>query len=108
MQMFLSHDLYRDNLLKTGNLKIMGVPIDLKNVTTPIYMISMFKDHLVPWKAAFDGLKLFKTPVRFVVGGSGHVAGAINHPDSSSSSKIERYCARVDRYGNRICRFLVE
>ena len=86
MQMFLSHDLYRDNLLKTGNLKIMGVPIDLKNVTTPIYMISMFKDHLVPWKAAFDGLKLFKTPVRFVVGGSGHVAGAINHPSKN------KYC----------------
>ena len=60
--------------------------IDLKSVTTPIYMISMFKDHLVPWKAAFDGMKLFKTPVRFVVGGSGHVAGAINHPSKN------KYC----------------
>ena len=86
MEMFLSHDLYRDNLLKKGDLKILGVPIDLKSITTPIYMISMIKDHLVPWKAAFDGLKLFKAPVRFVVGGSGHVAGAINHPSKNKYS----------------------
>lgn len=80
MQTFLSKDLYRDNLLKTGTLKIFGVPIDLRSITTPIYMISMMKDHLVPWKATFDGIKLFKGSVRFVLGGSGHVAGAINPP----------------------------
>lgn len=80
MQIFLSKDLYRDNLLKTGRLEIFGVPIDLRRITTPIYMISMVKDHLVPWKATFDGMKLFKGSVRFVLGGSGHVAGAINPP----------------------------
>ena len=80
MQTFLSHDLYRDNLLKTGTVKMFGVPIDLSLVKTPIYMISMKKDHLVPWKAAFDGMKLFNTNIRFVVGGSGHVAGVVNPP----------------------------
>ena len=40
----------------------------------------MKKDHLVPWKAAFDGMKLFDSEVRFVVGGSGHVAGVVNPP----------------------------
>lgn len=86
MQTFLSHDLYRDNLLKTGTLKMFGVPIDLSLVTTPIYMISMKKDHLVPWKAAFDGMKLFNSKIRFVVGGSGHVAGVVNHPDRKKYS----------------------
>lgn len=81
MQLFLSRDLYRDNLLKTGRLKLFDVPIDIKEITTPIYMISMKKDHLVPWVAAFDGMKLFrKSIVKFVVGGSGHVAGVINPP----------------------------
>ncbi|MBE6447491.1 MAG: alpha/beta fold hydrolase [Alphaproteobacteria bacterium] len=81
MQKFLSHDLYRDNLLKTGKLKLAGVPINLELIKAPIYMISMRKDHLVPWPAVFDGMKLFKSNVRFVVGGSGHVAGVVNHPD---------------------------
>lgn len=80
MQKFLAKDLYRDNLLKTGTLKMFGVPLDLKLVKTPLYMISMIKDHLVPWKAAYDGLNLFNGKIRFVLGGSGHVAGAINSP----------------------------
>lgn len=81
MQLFLSRDLYRDNLLKTGTLKLFDVPININEITTPIYMISMKKDHLVPWVAAFDGMKLFrKNIVKFVVGGSGHVAGVVNPP----------------------------
>lgn len=87
MQSFLSKDLYRDNLLKTGTLKLFGVPLNLKLVkNTPLYMISTEKDHLVPWRAAFEGMKLFGEKVRFVLGGSGHVAGAINHPNK------KKYC----------------
>jgi polyhydroxyalkanoate synthase len=86
MQIFLSNDLYRDNLLKTGNLKMFGVPINLKLVKTPLYMISTKKDHLVPWKATFDGIKLFASNVRFVLGGSGHVAGTINPPSKNKYS----------------------
>ncbi|MBR1734162.1 MAG: alpha/beta fold hydrolase [Alphaproteobacteria bacterium] len=90
MQKFLSKELYRDNLLKTGTLEVLGVPINLKLITTPIYMISMEKDHLVPWKAAFDGMKLFNSSIRFVLGGSGHVAGAINPPQRN------KYCYWVN------------
>jgi polyhydroxyalkanoate synthase len=43
-------------------------------------MVAMKKDHLVPWEAAFDGMKLFSSYCRFVLGGSGHVAGSINPP----------------------------
>lgn len=81
MQTFLSHDLYRDNLLKMKKLSMGGVHLDLSLIKTPIYMMSTIKDHLVPWKAAFDGMKLLSnSPVKFVVGGSGHVAGIVNPP----------------------------
>lgn len=86
MQKFLSKDLYRDNLLKTGTLKIFGIPLNLKLVNTPLYMISMIKDHLVPWEATYDGLKLFNSKIRFILGGSGHVAGAINSPTKNKYS----------------------
>ncbi|MDR2766109.1 MAG: alpha/beta fold hydrolase [Holosporaceae bacterium] len=86
MQIFLANDLYRDNLLKTGLLKMFDVPIDLKLIRTPLYMISMRKDHLVPWQATYDGMKLFNTRVKFVLGGSGHVVGAINPPSRNKYS----------------------
>ncbi|MDR0677521.1 MAG: alpha/beta fold hydrolase [Holosporaceae bacterium] len=86
MQTFLAKDLYKDNLLKTGNLKIFGVPINLKLIKTAIYMISTKKDHLVPWQATFDGIKLLNDKVRFVLGGSGHVAGVVNPPSRN------KYC----------------
>lgn len=91
MQSFLSQKLYRDNLLKAGTLKLFGVPLNLKLVKgIPLYMISTEKDHIVPWKAAYSGIKLFGDSVRFVLGGSGHVAGAINHPSRN------KYCYWVN------------
>lgn len=90
MQKFLSKDLYKDNLLKTGTLKVLGVPLNLKLINIPLYMISMQKDHLVPWKATFDGMKLFNSKIRFVLGGSGHVAGSINPP------RRNKYCYWVN------------
>jgi polyhydroxyalkanoate synthase len=86
MQTFLASDLYKNNLLKTGTLKMFGVPINLKLIETPIYMISTKKDHLVPWKATFDGIKLLGPNIRFVLGGSGHVAGIINAPAKNKYS----------------------
>lgn len=77
---FSANALYKNNIIKKKELSLFGVPIDLGNVKNSIYMISMVKDHLVPWKAAYDGMKLFKKVARFVVGGSGHVAGVINPP----------------------------
>jgi polyhydroxyalkanoate synthase len=90
MQIFLAQDLYRDNLLKTGTLKMFGVPIDLKLINLPLYMISTMKDHLVPWQATFDSMKLLKSATRFVLGGSGHVAGVINPPTNN------KYCYRIN------------
>lgn len=80
MEMFLARDLYKDNIIKEGKLSLFGAPIDMKRIKTPLYMIPMQKDHLVPWKAMYDSISMFDTAIRFVLGGSGHVAGIINPP----------------------------
>lgn len=90
MHHFLAKTLYRDNNLKKRGVNMFGTNIDLSKIHQPIYMISTVKDHLVPWKATFDSLKLLDTAVRFVVGGSGHVAGIVNHPDK------KKYCYWVN------------
>lgn len=57
-----------------------GVPIDLGRVKTPSYFLSAIEDHIAPWKSTYKGARLFAGPVKFVLGGSGHIAGVINPP----------------------------
>ena len=42
--------------------------------------MSTIEDHIAPWKSTYAGARLFGGPVRFVLGGSGHIAGIINPP----------------------------
>ena len=57
-----------------------GEKLDLKTVQTPIYVQSSKEDHIAPFKSVYRGAKLFGGPVNFMMAGSGHIAGVINHP----------------------------
>ena len=71
--------MYRDNsLVQADALEIAGSPIDLARITVPAYCLATSKDHIVPWQAAWRSSRYLGGPVRFVLGGSGHVAGVIN------------------------------
>ena len=81
MHSFYLRNMYIKNLLaKPGGLALAGVPIDLTSVKTPLYFASTVEDHIAPWRSTYTGAKLFKSPVRFVLGGSGHIAGIVNPP----------------------------
>jgi polyhydroxyalkanoate synthase len=71
---------YRENALALGKMTIDGVPLDLSKVTQPIYLQSAKEDHIAPANSVFKAAKLFGGPVRFVMAGSGHIAGVINPP----------------------------
>jgi polyhydroxyalkanoate synthase len=73
--------LYRDNLMvKPGALVIDGTPIDLGKVKTPAYIQAGKEDHIAPAKSSFKLTKYFGGPTRFVLAGSGHIAGVVNPP----------------------------
>jgi polyhydroxyalkanoate synthase len=55
-----------------------GVPLDLSRIDVPTYVLASREDHIVPWRTAFRTTKLVSGDVRFVLGASGHIAGAIN------------------------------
>jgi polyhydroxyalkanoate synthase len=81
MHTFYLRNMYIRNLLaKPGALKLGGVELDLSKVDTPAYFISTIEDHIAPWKSTYAGARLFGGPVRFVLGGSGHIAGIVNPP----------------------------
>ncbi|HEX5611697.1 MAG TPA: alpha/beta fold hydrolase, partial [Burkholderiales bacterium] len=81
MHSFYLRNMYMKNLLgKPGGIELDGVPIDLSKVKLPSYFISTAEDHIAPWKTTYLGSKYLGGPVRFVLGGSGHIAGIVNPP----------------------------
>jgi polyhydroxyalkanoate synthase subunit PhaC len=77
---FYLRNCYLDNKLAKGSMMLGNAPIDLKAVTVPIYNLATREDHIAPAKSVMFGSKLFGGDVRFVVSGSGHIAGVINPP----------------------------
>ncbi len=74
--------MYRDNLLREpGGLTLDGVPVDLRRVEVPTYIVATREDHIAPWQACFAACGLYRGQRRFVLGASGHIAGIINPPD---------------------------
>ncbi|MFY9841268.1 MAG: class I poly(R)-hydroxyalkanoic acid synthase [Xanthobacteraceae bacterium] len=77
---FYLRNCYLDNRLARGSMTLGNTLIDLKAVTVPIYNLATREDHIAPAKSVMFGSKLFGGDVRFVVAGSGHIAGVINPP----------------------------
>ncbi|MFO1352908.1 MAG: class I poly(R)-hydroxyalkanoic acid synthase [Gammaproteobacteria bacterium] len=81
MHSFYLRNMYQKNLLrKPDGLSLAGSRIDLSRVKVPTYFVATIEDHIAPWKSTYAGTQLFTGPVRFVLGGSGHIAGIINPP----------------------------
>ena len=81
MHSFYLRNMYMKNLLRSpGGIELAGVPVDLGKVKAPSYFVSTIEDHIAPWKSTYLGAQLFSGPVRFVLGGSGHIAGIVNPP----------------------------
>jgi polyhydroxyalkanoate synthase len=74
-------DLYRDNKLAVpGGVIVDGTPIDLHRVKTPSYIQAGREDHIAPLASVWKLTEHFTGPVRFVLAGSGHIAGVVNPP----------------------------
>ncbi|QGM46909.1 class I poly(R)-hydroxyalkanoic acid synthase [Methylocystis heyeri] len=78
---FYLRNCYLENNLTRGEMVIDGVKLNLKKVTVPIYEIAAREDHIAPARSVFIGAQYFGGPVKFVLGGAGHIAGIINPPD---------------------------
>jgi len=81
MHSYYLRNMYQKNLLvKPGALTLLGQPIDLTKIKTPVYMLSTREDHIAPWKSTYVATQLYKGPIRFVLTASGHIAGVVNPP----------------------------
>ncbi len=81
MHSFYLRNMYlENNLVKPGGITLAGVPIDLTTIDVPAYFVSCREDHIAPWASTYIGTQLLKGPTRFVLSGSGHIAGVVNPP----------------------------
>jgi len=82
MHSFYLRCMYLENkLVKPGGITFDGVPIDLRKIDVPAYVLACREDHIAPWKSTYAATQLYKGPVRYVLSASGHVAGVVNPPD---------------------------
>ncbi len=83
MHLYYLKNMYQENnLVKPGRIVLDGVPIDLSLVETPCYIQAGKEDHIAPAPSVFKILDQFKGPMRFVLAGSGHIAGVVNPPSA--------------------------
>lgn len=75
---YLRNMYLENNLRVPGRLKMLGVKVDLGKVDVPAYLMAAREDHIVPWKSAYLSRNLLAGQTTFVLGASGHIAGAIN------------------------------
>lgn len=75
---FYLRNCYLDNTLARGEMTMANHLLNLKDVKIPIYDLAAREDHIAPARSVFTGAKLFGGEVRYVLAGSGHIAGVIN------------------------------
>jgi polyhydroxyalkanoate synthase len=71
---------YLDNRLSEGSMVLDNTRLDLAKVKVPIYNLATREDHIAPAQSVLYGSQFFGGPVKFVLSGSGHIAGVVNPP----------------------------
>jgi polyhydroxyalkanoate synthase len=105
---FYLRNCYLENRLSKGDMVIAGKKLKLKSVKIPIYNLATREDHIAPAQSVLLGSKFFGGPVRFVLAGSGHIAGVVNPPGKMkyqywtgpkpSGADLERWLAKAKEH----------
>ena len=83
MHGFYLRKFYHENrLVEPGGIELAGVPIDLRRIRQPVYWVSTREDHIAPWRSTYAATQIYRGRKKFVLAGSGHIAGIINPPAS--------------------------
>jgi polyhydroxyalkanoate synthase len=76
-------ELYRDNrLVVPDSLVIDGTPIDLHRIAVPCYIQAGRLDHIAPAESVWKLTRHLAGSWKFVLAGSGHIAGVVNPPQA--------------------------
>jgi polyhydroxyalkanoate synthase len=84
MYKYYIHRIILENGLSRKNaLTVSGYPIDIGKISCPVFVIGLTEDYISPASTVFITTRMVSGPVEFILGGSGHVMGAINPPSKN-------------------------
>src|SRR6266566_1847613 len=66
----------------TGSMVLDNTLLDLSKVKVPVYNLATREDHIAPADSVLYGSQFFGGAVKYVLSGSGHIAGVVNPPAS--------------------------
>ena len=92
---YLREMFLNNNFIRPNGLKLKDKFLDLRKIKTPTFLFNTKDDHIVPWGCGYAATKVLQGPIKFVLGGSGHIAGVFNPPT-------------VNKYGYWTCNTLVD
>ncbi len=107
VHLFYLREFYQHNRLARGEMIMDGETLDLGAVDIPIFMQAGETDHIAPYRSIYRTAKLFGGDVCYMLAGSGHIAGVVNHPDkmkyhhstnSALPATIEQWQANAERH----------
>src|ERR1700758_4068224 len=71
---------YLENRLSSGSMVLDNTLLDLSKVKVPVYNLATREDHIAPADSVLYGSQFFGGPVKYVLSGSGHIAGVVHPP----------------------------
>ncbi len=87
MQSFYLRNMYLENkLVESDGITLKDTPLDVHQIDIPVFALGTREDHITPWRSTYAVTQLFKGPVKYVLSGSGHIAGVVNPPEK------RKYC----------------
>ncbi len=105
---FYLREFYNENKLSKGELSLGGTPLKLGDVKLPVFHLAAREDHIAPARSVYLGAKMFGGDVKFVLAGSGHIAGVVNPPakmkyqhwtgDLSTADKLDGWLEKAEEH----------
>jgi polyhydroxyalkanoate synthase subunit PhaC len=81
MHLYYLKTMYNENKLVIPKAVTLGdVAIDLSKIKVPTYVQAGKEDHIAPARSAYKITQHLSGPMRYILAGSGHIAGVVNPP----------------------------
>lgn len=82
-------DIFMNNAMKnSGELQILGEPVDLSAIMVDAFVVGAIDDHLTPWKGCYETTQLLGGDSTFVLSNAGHIAALVNPPGNPKASYL--------------------
>lgn len=77
---YLRWTYLNNDLIKPNKISLNGSALDVSQIDIPTFFVSTENDHIAPWKTTYKGFQSLSGKKRFILGGSGHIAGIVIPP----------------------------